>query len=213
MILALILSALEGYLIGSINTSILVSKFKKKDIRQYGSGNAGATNTLRVLGKTAAALVTVGDALKAVISVLLAWGIAVWSGQNAEIIAYCKYLAAFFSVIGHNYPLFFGFKGGKGIVTSTTVIFMMDWRIGIMVLAVCLFVIVMTRFVSVGSMLGCLLYPLFVLAYLDGEVLLYKKLHLLLAVVLGLLGLFRHRSNIKKLLKGEESQIGKKAEN
>ena len=90
---------------------------------------------------------------------------------------------------------------------------MMDWRIGIMVLAVCLFVIVMTRFVSVGSMLGCLLYPLFVLAYLDGEVLLYKKLHLLLAVVLGLLGLFRHRSNIKKLLKGEESQIGKKAEN
>lgn len=212
MIWALILSALEGYLIGSINTSILVSKFKKQDIREHGSGNAGATNTLRVLGKVAATLVTIGDALKAVISILLAWGIASWLGEGAETIAYCKYLAAFFAVIGHNYPVFFGFKGGKGIVTSTTVIFMLDWRIGIMVLAVCLFVIVLTRYVSVGSMLGCLLYPLFVLSYLDGETILYKKLHLLLAVVLGLLGLFRHRSNIKKLLKGEESQIGKKSE-
>ena len=211
MVLALILSALEGYLIGSINTSIIVSKLKKQDIREHGSGNAGATNTLRVLGKAAAAFVTIGDALKAVISILLAWGIAVWLGESAETIAYCKYLAAFFTVIGHNYPLFFGFKGGKGIVTSTTVIFMMDWRIGIMVLAVCLFVIVMTRYVSVGSMLGCLLYPLFVLSYLEGETILYKKLHLLLAVVLGVLGLFRHRSNIKKLLKGEESQVGKKS--
>lgn len=207
---ALLLTVLQGYLIGSINTSIIVSKLKKDDIRAHGSGNAGATNTLRVLGKTAAALVTLGDALKVIITIILGAYIAKWFNLGEDMVAYCKYLAAFFTVLGHNFPVFFGFRGGKGIVTSTTVIFMLDWRIGIMVLAVSLIIIVLTRYVSVGSMLGCMLYPLFVFAYLDGEMLMYKKMHLVLAIVLGVIGILRHRSNIKKLLRGVESQIGKK---
>ena len=211
MVWALVLSAIEGYLIGSVNTSIIISKLKKQDIRKQGSGNAGATNTLRVMGKAFAAMVVAGDALKAVISVLLAWGIAKWFNQGVDMIAYCKYIAALFTVLGHNYPVFFGFKGGKGILTSTTIIFMLDWRIGILVLSAGLFMIVLTRFVSVGSLLGCVLYPMFVFAYLDGETAIYKWAHLVLALILGILGIVRHKNNIKKLVRGEESKIGVKA--
>ena len=211
MIWALVLGAIEGYLIGSVNTSIIISKLKKQDIRKQGSGNAGATNTLRVMGKVSAAMVVAGDALKAVISVLLAWGIAKWFNQGADMIAYCKYIAALFTVLGHNFPVFFGFKGGKGILTSTTIIFMLDWRIGILVLSAGLFMIVLTRFVSVGSLLGCVLYPMFVFISLDGETAIYKWAHLVLALILGILGIVRHKNNIKKLVRGEESKIGVKA--
>ncbi len=211
MIWALILSALEGYLLGSVNSSIVLSKLKKNDIRQHGSGNAGATNTLRVMGKGAAAVVILGDALKAVVTFLVAIFIARAFSLNDEVTTYCKYLAAFFTVIGHIFPVFFGFKGGKGILTSTTVIFLFDWRIGLIVLLVGLALIVLTRYVSVGSMAGCVLYPLFVFAFNSGETLMYRKLELVLAVLLGALGIFRHRANIKKLLKLEESRIGEKA--
>ncbi len=211
MILALILSVLLGYLVGSINSSIVLSKLKKNDIRNHGSGNAGATNTLRVMGKAAAAAVVVGDALKAVITFFAAWGIARAFSLDAELTEYCKYLAALFTVLGHNFPVFFGFKGGKGILTSTTVIFLFDWKIGLMVLFVGVALIALTRFVSVGSMAGCVLYPMFVYAFNSGETLFYEKLHLVLALILGVLGIFRHRSNIQKLLKGTESRIGDKS--
>ena len=211
MIWALILCVLEGYLIGSVNSSIVLSKLKKNDIRKHGSGNAGATNTLRVMGKAAAAAVIIGDALKAVITFFAAWGIAKAFGLSAEMTEYCKYLAALFTVLGHNFPVFFGFKGGKGILTSTTIIFLFDWRIGLMVLFVGIALIALTRYVSVGSMSGCVLYPMFVFAFNSGETLFYEKMHLALALILGLLGIWRHRSNIQKLLKGTESRIGEKS--
>lgn len=211
MVWALIICAVLGYLIGSVNSSIVLSKLKKNDIRQHGSGNAGATNTLRVMGKTAALFVSLGDALKAVAAVLLAWLVAYLFKQGPDGTAYCKYIAALFTVLGHNFPIFFGFKGGKGILTSVAVMFMLDWRIGLIVLAVGIILIVLTRYVSVGSITGCLLYPLFVLAFNSSEPLLYKKMHLLLAAVLGILGIWRHKGNIQKLLKGTESKIGEKA--
>ena len=211
MITALVLCILVGYLVGSVNSSIVLSKLKKNDIRNHGSGNAGATNTLRVMGKAAAAAVIIGDALKAVVTFFAAWGIAKAFQLSAEMTEYCKYLAALFTVLGHNFPVFFGFKGGKGILTSTTIIFLFDWRIGLMVLLVGLALIVLTRYVSVGSMTGCVLYPMFVFAFNSGETLFYEKMHLVLAVVLGVLGVWRHRSNIQKLLKGTESRIGDKS--
>lgn len=211
MVWALIICAVLGYLIGSVNSSIVLSKLKKNDIRQHGSGNAGATNTLRVMGKTAALFVSLGDALKAVAAVLLAWLVAYLFKQGPDGTAYCKYIAALFTVLGHNFPIFFGFKGGKGILTSVAVMFMLDWRIGLIVLTVGIILIVLTRYVSVGSITGCLLYPLFVLAFNSSEPLLYKKMHLLLAAVLGILGIWRHKGNIQKLLKGTESKIGEKA--
>lgn len=210
MVWAFVLSVLEGYLIGSINSSIVLSKLKKNDIRKHGSGNAGATNTLRVMGKGAAAAVVLGDALKAVITFFIAQGIANAFALGDDMTMYCKYLAALFTVLGHNFPLFFGFKGGKGILTSTTVIFLFDVRIGLMVLFVGIALIVLTRYVSVGSMAGCVLYPMFVYAFNSGETLQYRKMQLVLALILGVLGIVRHRSNIKKLLKGEESRIGEK---
>ena len=213
MIWAFVLCVLEGYFIGSINSSIVLSKLKKNDIRKHGSGNAGATNTLRVMGKAAAAAVVIGDALKAVITFFVAAGIAKGFALSAEMTEYCKYLAALFTVLGHNFPVFFGFKGGKGILTSTTVIFLFDWRIGLMVLLVGVALIVLTRYVSVGSMSGCVLYPMFVFAFNSGETLFYQKMQLVLALILGLLGIWRHRSNIRKLLKGTESRIGEKAKN
>lgn len=211
MIWAFVICILAGYFIGSINSSIVLSKLKKNDIRQHGSGNAGATNTLRVMGKTAAALVVLGDALKAVVTFLIAIFVAKQFGLNEANAMYCKYLAELFTVLGHNFPLFFGFKGGKGILTSTTVIFLFDWRIGLMTLAVGVALIVLTRFVSVGSMAGCVLYPMFVYAFLDGVTERYLWMQLVLAIVLGALGIWRHRSNIKKLLAGEESKIGEKS--
>ena len=208
MIWAFLICALEGYLIGSINSSIVLSKLKKNDIREHGSGNAGATNTLRVMGKSAAVVVVLGDALKAVVTFLLAWLIGHSFGLDAAGTQYCKYIAALFTILGHNFPVFFGFKGGKGILTSTTIIFLFNWQIGIMVLLVGVALIVLTRYVSVGSLVGCVLYPMFVLSFNSGETYFYKKAHLILALVLGILGIWRHKSNIKKLLKGKESRIG-----
>ena len=211
MVWALFISAVLGYLIGSVNTSIVLSKLKKNDIRKHGSGNAGATNTLRVMGKTAAAFVLLGDALKAVVSILLAWLVAYLFRQGPDIVAYCKYIAALTTVLGHNFPVFFGFRGGKGILTSVAVMFMLDWRIALIVLFVGVMLIVLTRDVSLGSLAGCALYPLFALAFYSSEPLLYKKMQIVLALLLGLLGIWRHKSNIKKLLAGTESKIGEKA--
>ena len=211
MTLSLLISSILGYLIGSINTSIVFSKMKKNDIREHGSGNAGATNTLRVLGKGAAALVLLGDGLKAVISILLAWWVAHLFGQDAAGVAYSKYFAALFTVLGHNFPVFFGFRGGKGIVTSIAVMYMLDWRVATIALLLGVLVIVFTRFVSLGSMTGCLMYPVFVFVFSRGDIALYEKRHLVLALILGALGIWRHRSNIKKLLSGTESKIGEKA--
>lgn len=211
MFLSFVICAALGYLTGSINTSIILSKLKKNDIRQHGSGNAGATNTLRVMGKTAAVMVSLGDALKAVISVLLAWLTAYLLKQSPDAVAYCKYIAALFTVLGHNFPIFFGFRGGKGILTSVAVIFMLDWRIALMVLFVGVMLIVLTRYVSLGSLSGCVLYPMFALAFYSSEPLLYKKMQIVLALILGILGIWRHKGNVKKLLVGTESKIGEKA--
>lgn len=210
MVISFLISAVLGYLIGSVNTSIVLSRLKNNDIRKHGSGNAGATNTLRVMGKTAAALVIVGDALKAVISILVSYYIAKRMNLGEETAIYCKYIAAFFTVIGHNFPVYFGFKGGKGILTSVAVIFMLDWKIGIMVLLVGVILIVLTKYVSVGSIAGCILYPLFCIAFYSGAALIYEKMQIVLATILGIIGVLRHSSNIKKLLNGTESKLGSK---
>lgn len=211
MVLASIITVVAAYLFGSINTSIILSKFKKNDIRLSGSGNAGATNTLRVMGKTAAVVVVVGDALKAFVAAGIAAVIAYYfriSEPNSLIL---KYLALVSVVIGHNFPLYFGFKGGKGIVTSVAVIFALDWRLGIIVLGVGVVCIVLTRYVSLGSLIGCVLFPLVCyVKYMDAPMS-YEKMVIIPAVFLGILGIIRHKNNIKKLMSGTERKIGEKS--
>ncbi len=213
MLLAIVLTAVLSYLAGSINTSLIVSKFKKRDIRKEGSGNAGATNALRVLGKAAAAIVIIGDAAKAFVAVLISWVVAYYCNIPAPESLVLKYIAITFVVIGHDFPVFFGFKGGKGIVTSVACIFAVDWRMGIMVLGVGLLAIVLTRFVSLGSIIGCVLFPLFSYAIHMGESVSYEKMVIIPAIFLGALGVERHKSNIKKLMSGTENKVGEKKKN
>lgn len=213
MLVACIVTVILSYLIGSINTSIILSKFRKNDIRDHGSGNAGATNVLRVMGKAAAAIVVIGDALKAFIAVAVSWAVAYYLNIPAPVSLVLKYFALVFVVIGHNFPLYFGFRGGKGIVTSVAVIFAVDWRLGLMILGVGVLCIVLTRYVSLGSLIGCVLFPLFTYAVYMDEPFSYEKMVIIPAVILGVLGIVRHKSNIEKLLSGKERKIGEKSKN
>lgn len=205
--IAAAIAGVIAYLLGSINSSILVGRlFGVKDIRQHGSGNAGATNTLRTIGKKAAALVFVGDVLKGVIAVLIAKLIAFLLHTDMDIAVLA---AALLAVLGHNYPLYFGFKGGKGIATSAAVILMIDPLIGICVFIFALLVMLITRYVSVGSIAAAVAFPVAVAIWHHDNI-----PYLIFAVALGLLAILRHKENIKRLIKGTESKLGaKKKEN
>jgi glycerol-3-phosphate acyltransferase PlsY len=185
-----------SYLLGSINTSIIVSKFSSKiDIRKYGSGNAGATNILRTLGKKAALIVVIGDLLKGVIAVIISQNIYPEFGSL---------IGGIGVILGHNFPLYYNFKGGKGIITSTAVIFMIDWKIGLTLVIISVIVIAITKYVSLGSIVGCILFPISVVMFNMG------KEYLIFSLVVTVLALIMHRGNIKRLLTRQESKLGAK---
>lgn len=211
MVYAIILSFVISYLLGSLNTSVIVGKFAGVDVRTKGSGNAGMTNTLRVIGKKAAALVFVFDFLKTIAALFVSGVIAkVFDSQNAELLEYCKYIGAFGAVLGHNFPIYFGFKGGKGIVSSIAVILYLDYRIGIIIAVVCIAIMIITKYVSLGSVVGAILYPIFVIAFNTDFESKTVPYYIAMSVVISLLALYRHRANIKRLLSGTESKIGQK---
>lgn len=190
-----VLSAIIGYLLGSINSSILVGKTYGIDIRQHGSGNAGATNALRTLGKKAALFVLIGDILKGVIAFLI--GYAIYGATGAMI-------AGTAAILGHNWPVFFKFRGGKGALTSITIVMLMDPLIGLIVIGVFAFVLLITRYVSLASILGALAFPIFSIVFARGTV------FILFAFLIGTLVVFRHRANIQRIFNGTESKLGKK---
>ncbi|MDK2810238.1 MAG: acyl phosphate:glycerol-3-phosphate acyltransferase [Petroclostridium sp.] len=193
----ILLAVLISYLLGSINSSILVGRlWANIDIRKYGSGNAGATNTLRTLGKSAAAVVLIGDVLKGIIGVIIGRYLAGEMGALTAGIA---------CVLGHNFPIYFGFKGGKGILTSAGVIFMINWKIGLVLAVLVLLIIAITRYVSLGSIIGASLYPVVVLLFDRRGI-----EHIIFAVWIAVLAVYRHKTNIKRLLDGTESKLGSK---
>lgn len=193
--LRLAIAAAIGYLLGSANTSIIVGKFYGVDVRNHGSGNAGATNTLRTLGKSAAALVGVGDVLKGIIACLLGSFLAGDTGLM---------VGGFASVVGHNWPVYFNFKGGKGIFTSFAVVLMMDYKIGLMLLGVFAVIVFLTRFVSLSSIVASVFFPVLAIVFNKGTN------FIIIAVLTAALAVFRHRSNIKRLIEGTESKMGRK---
>lgn len=212
MVWQVLVIAIIAYLIGSINPSIILSKLLGKgDIRTQGSGNAGTTNTLRVLGKGPAALVLLIDVLKAVIAVLLGKWIITW-GNTTEAIKVCNDYALMASgigvILGHNWPIYYGFKGGKGVATSLGVILVIEWRIGLICLVFALTLMLLSRMVSLGSISAAILYPVLVFI-LPGTAFNSKWLYLAFAVVLALFVLFRHKANIKRLLNGTENKLWK----
>ena len=201
-----ILIAVVAYLIGSINFSIIFSKkFAGFDVREKGSGNVGTTNMLRSVGKKAAALTLLCDILKGVVAIGIAIGIAYFfNADNKSIMVQIAGLAV---VIGHTFPIFFGFKGGKGVATSLGVLIMSNWEIGLICLAVGILLIAITKMVSLGSCAAAILFA--VLAYIikDHYIVMQGSGYFLYSVVLALFILFNHRSNIVRIIKGKENKI------
>lgn len=202
MIYLLLISAVLSYLLGSISTSIIVSKlFGAGDIRSKGSGNAGATNTLRVVGPKAAVLVVIGDALKAVIAILLTRiiGDKIFSVDD---VSYALYLASVAVVLGHVFPLYFGFRGGKGIMTAIAAVLMLDWRIGLILIAVFAVSLLCSNYVSLSSCIGAVCYPVLVFIIHKADYVFFAS-----AVVIALIAIIKHHTNIVRLINGTESRL------
>lgn len=200
-----ILSAVVCYLFGSINSSIIVGKcFKLGDIREHGSGNAGATNTLRVLGKKAAVFTLLGDVIKTVVAVLIA-KLIVRFISDAFLAEFSLYLSCFATALGHNYPVFFKFRGGKGVLTSGVIIIMISPVIGTVTVLCSVLVIALTRYVSLGSMTGGVVYPLWIILYYPDNI-----MKIIFSVILGGMLIIKHSANIKRLVSGTESKLGAK---
>lgn len=191
------------YLIGSINSSILISRIVTgKDIRESGSGNAGATNMLRTMGKKYAVITLVIDILKGVVAILLA-KLAIHYGSSGA----SEYIAGVAAVLGHNFPIFFGFRGGKGVATSLGVILLLDWKIGIIVLLIALAIMVLTRYVSLGSVVAAIAFIIIQTAvmFVTNS---FDTVRFICVLILGILLIARHRANIVRLIKGEENKLG-----
>ena len=213
MLTICILIAIIAYLIGSINFSVILSKkMAGFDVRQKGSGNAGTTNMLRSVGKKAAAITLICDILKGVVSI----GIAILVGYlfNAQNKSILVQIAAIAVVIGHTFPIFFGFKGGKGVATSLGVLIMTNWQIGLICLVFALVLMVLTKMVSLGSCAAAVLFPVLTLFINTNYTVLSEgksgKVYLIYSILLAVIVLFNHRSNIKRILNGTENKVGSK---
>jgi len=188
---------LLAYLVGSISTAIIVCRIMKlPDPRLQGSNNPGATNVLRIGGKKAAAITLFGDALKGVVPVLIAISVNIEAWPLAAVA-----MAAF---LGHLYPVFFQFKGGKGVATAFGVLTALSWPTGLSLLFTWLLVAKVMRISSVAALLASVLSPLYLWYWTESYPL------LVLSLIMALLLIWRHKSNIKKLISGSEGAIGKK---
>ncbi|MBO4816010.1 MAG: glycerol-3-phosphate 1-O-acyltransferase PlsY [Clostridia bacterium] len=196
-----ILVIIISYLLGSISFSIIFSKkFAGFDLREKGSGNAGTTNVLRTVGKGAALLTLLCDALKGVVSILIAILISkIWKNVDSEIL---KYIAGFFAIFGHTFPVFFEFRGGKGVATALGVLLTLNWKIGLICLIFALIIIAFTKIVSIGSMLAAVLYP--ILTIFMGET---KFWCVIISLLITVLVIFNHRENLKRIKNGEENKL------
>lgn len=201
-----VVMAIIAYLIGSVNFSVIFSKkFAGFDVRKKGSGNAGTTNMLRSVGKGPAALTLICDILKGVVSILLA--IAVGSIFKNTDRALLVQVAAIAVVIGHTFPIFFGFKGGKGVATSLGVLLMTNWQIGLICLVFALLLIILTRMVSLGSCAAAVLFPVLTLFINQHYIVTGNSSYFIYSVILAVIVLFNHRENIKRIMKGTENRI------
>ena len=216
-ILILIISIIS-YLIGCINTSLAITKILKigSDIRSVGSGNAGFTNVLRTMGKKMAIFTFIGDFLKGILAVWIT-SMIVTSSQafqnNENLILSAKYISGMMCVIGHIYPCFFKFKGGKGVLTTWATMFLIDWQIAVVLITVFLITLWISKIVSLASIMAAISYPVstFIICFF-GDYLVTKNLYDMLfptiaSLIVGALVIYKHKSNIIRLLNGKEIKI------
>ena len=216
--LPLIFIAVESYLIGGINASIVVTYIFKsgEDIRKKGSGNAGFTNVLRTFGKKLAIWTFLIDFLKGVLAVFLAQVIVVFFsvvGVDFPILTLAKYFACTMCVIGHMYPCFFKFKGGKGILATWAAMFLVDFRVAFVLISVFLIVLAFTKIVSVSSLCAAISYP--IAAFCSSYFWVYKQTHnfydvlipVFFSVIISAIVIFKHKENIKRILNKSEKKI------
>lgn len=194
LILTAVFLAAAGYLIGGINTSILYSKLRYgKDIRESGSGNAGLTNMLRTYGKKAAAVTLIGDIAKTALCCLI--GAIVFSKTGA---AWCGYAA----VIGHIWPVWFKFRGGKGVLSIATVVLICEPLVFLIGFTVFFIIVAFTKYISLGSVVCALLLPI-IMSRVIGNL----NLIIIPTVIVCLIIVWKHRSNIKRLREGNENKV------
>lgn len=199
---AYITVAIVAYAIGSISFAVIFSrKFSGFDVREKGSKNAGTTNVLRTAGKKVALMTLCCDILKGVVAILAAiLAKTMWSNFDETII---KYIAGFMVILGHTYPIFFEFRGGKGVATAIGVLLMLNWKIGLICLTFGLVVIAISKMVSLGSMSAAVLFP--ILTIFIQENVNWKII--LISLAIAVLVIFNHRSNIKRIKAGKENRI------
>lgn len=199
---------LLAYCIGSISFGVIFSKrFAGFDVRTTGSHGAGATNVLRSVGKKAASFTFLCDLLKGTAAMAVAMlGALIWKDLD---LALLKYLAGLFVIIGHTFPVFFGFRGGKGVASGLGVLLMLNWKIGLLCFAAALALTLITKMVSVGSITAAALFPVLII-FLAKET---KTEAIILSIIIALLIIFNHRTNIKRILTGKESKLNLKKSN
>lgn len=212
----LLLIAAVSYLLGSVNFAILVTRaFAHRDIRDYGSGNAGATNVLRSQGKLPAALTTLGDVAKSIVAVLFGgWLLACTQADAAlpaeQVRVIGRYVAGLFCLLGHVFPLYFGFRGGKGVLVALGMLLVLDWRVALLALAVFAAVVALSRTVSLGSLCAAAaavvltaVFDHFVYGWNAGATALCTACMALVALVIFL----RHRDNLRRIARGTENKL------
>ena len=205
-----IVMAIIAYLIGSINFSVIISKkMAGFDVREKGSGNAGSTNMLRSVGKKAAAITLICDVLKGVVAIIIAIILGnIFNDSNKELLLQIAGIAV---VLGHTFPMFFGFRGGKGVATSLGILLMSNWQIGLICLVFGVVLIILTRMVSLGSCMAAILFPVLTLFINEHYTVLTEgksgNVYFIYSVIMAIIVLYNHRSNIKRILNGTENKI------
>ena len=204
--------AILSYLLGSLNFGVILSNtVKKEDVRDSGSGNAGTTNMMRTYGKTLGLLTIAGDILKVMVAIWIAFKIMDVEELKVTLDNVSDYpqvvlksFAGLFAVLGHIFPCFFKFKGGKGVATSGGMVIMIDWRIALILIIIFALTILITKYVSLGSILMAVFYPVFIGIF-------YKDIILvLIATVFTIIVVVAHRENVKRLINHTENKIGQK---
>jgi len=203
MVINIVICLIIGYVFGCIQTGYIYGRIKGIDIREHGSGNSGTTNILRTLGKKAGYITYLGDALKAIAAILLVRYL-IFNLLGTDNVLLTMY-TGFGVVLGHNYPFYLNFKGGKGIAVTSGVMLAFDWRFGLIAAIGFLTVFFLTKYVSVASLTMSTLFPICCLIFYQGQWHLF-----IVSMAFCIMAWWRHRGNLVRLKNGTENRFIKK---